>query len=232
MYNQWNSANVDQLALRKGDGCVLYSGPEGRVVRDDHLVMSDIADGPALAALLRRLGLENGGLFCIPQGASDEAARAFGLKKGVPCTQWVYGGSEPPQVPQGDVRPITEEYIPLCAAHYHPEDDEAAYLRSRMETGQLWGLFEDGQLAAFIGVHHEGSMGILEVLPEYRRRGLAMALEGWLIRWHLERGWTPYCHVYENNPASHALQKKLGLTPAPDPVVWCWRPHEDGEADQ
>ena len=119
-------------------------------------------------------------------------ARAFGLKKGVPCTQWVYGGSQPPRVPQGDVRPITEEYIPLCAAHYHPEDDEAAYLRSRMEAGQLWGLFEDGQLAAFIGVHH----------------------------------------VYEDNPASHALQKKLGLTPAPDPVVWCWRPHEDGEADQ
>ena len=24
MYNQWNSANVDQLVLRKGDGCVLY----------------------------------------------------------------------------------------------------------------------------------------------------------------------------------------------------------------
>ena len=49
MYNQWNSANVDQLVLRKGDGCVLYSGPEGRVVRNDHLVMSDIADGPARA---------------------------------------------------------------------------------------------------------------------------------------------------------------------------------------
>ena len=86
MYNQWNSANVDQLVLRKGDGCVLYRGPEGSVVRDDHLVMSDIADGEALVDILRRLGLENGGLFCIPQGASDEAARAFGLKKGVPCT--------------------------------------------------------------------------------------------------------------------------------------------------
>ena len=229
MYNQWNSANVDQLVLRKGDGCVLYSGPEGRVVRDDHLVMSDIADGPALAALLRRLGLENGGLFCVPQGASDEVARAFGLKKGVPCTQWVYGESQPPRVPAAEVRPITEEYLPLCAAHYHPEDGEAAYLRSRMEAGQLWGLFEDGQLAAFIGVHHEGSMGILEVLPEYRRRGLAMALEGWLIRWHLERGWTPFCHVYEDNPASHALQKKLGLTPAPEQVVWLHRPHGEDE---
>ena len=126
MHNKWNSANVDQVLLRKGEEHLLYRGPEGSVVRNDHLVMSDIADGPALAALLRRLGLENGGLFCVPQGASDEVARAFGLKKGVPCTQWVYGESQPPRVPAAEVRPITEEYLPLCAAHYHPEDDEAA----------------------------------------------------------------------------------------------------------
>lgn len=68
MYNQWNSANVDQLVLRKGDGCVLYSGPEGRVVRDDHLVMSDIADGPALAALLRAWGWKTGGFSASPRG--------------------------------------------------------------------------------------------------------------------------------------------------------------------
>lgn len=230
MYNQWNSANVDQLALRKGDGCVLYSGPEGRVVRDGAgVVISDITDGGALAEILRRRGLERAGLFCLLGPAVEAVAGAFGLKKGVPCTQWVYGGSEPPRVPAAEVRPITEEYLPLCAARYHPEDDQASYLRERMEAGRLWGLFEGGQLAAFIGMHHEGSMGILEVLPEYRRRGLAMALEGWLIRWHLERGWTPFCHVYEDNPASHALQKKLGLTPAPEQVVWLHRPHGEDE---
>lgn len=85
MHNQWNSANVDQVLLRKGEEHLLYRGPEGSVVRNDHLVMSDIADGPALAALLRRLGLENGGLFCVPQGASDEVARAFGLKRASPA---------------------------------------------------------------------------------------------------------------------------------------------------
>ena len=111
MHNKWNSANVDQVLLRKGEEHLLYRGPEGSVVRNDHLVMSDIADGPALAALLRRLGLENGGLFCVPQGASDEVARAFSLKKGVPCTQWVYGESQPPRVPAAEVRPITEEYL-------------------------------------------------------------------------------------------------------------------------
>lgn len=68
MYNQWNSANVDQVLLRKGEEHLLYRGPEGSVVRNDHLVMSDIADGPALAALLRRLGLETGGFSASPRG--------------------------------------------------------------------------------------------------------------------------------------------------------------------
>ena len=62
MYNQWNSANVDQLALRKGDGCVLYSGPEGSVVRNDHLVMSDIADASAPPGAGKR------GAFLHPPG--------------------------------------------------------------------------------------------------------------------------------------------------------------------
>ena len=56
MYNQWNSANVDQVLLRKGEEHLLYRGPEGSVVRNDHLVMSDIADGPALGGRRRPPG--------------------------------------------------------------------------------------------------------------------------------------------------------------------------------
>ena len=46
MHNKWNSANVDQVLLRKGEEHLLYRGPEGSVVRNDHLVMSDIASAP------------------------------------------------------------------------------------------------------------------------------------------------------------------------------------------
>lgn len=67
MHNKWNSANVDQVLLRKGEEHLLYRGPEGSVVRNDHLVMSDIADGPALAALLRR-GAGKRGAFLHPPG--------------------------------------------------------------------------------------------------------------------------------------------------------------------
>ena len=64
MHNKWNSANVDQVLLRKGEEHLLYRGPEGSVVRNDHLVMSDIADAPALAAL----GAGKRGAFLRPPG--------------------------------------------------------------------------------------------------------------------------------------------------------------------
>lgn len=74
MHNKWNSANVDQVLLRKGEEHLLYRGPEGSVVRNDHLVMSDIADGPVWRRFCAA-GAGKRGLFCVPQGASDEVAR-------------------------------------------------------------------------------------------------------------------------------------------------------------
>lgn len=84
----------------------------------------------------------------------------------------------------------------------------------------MWGLFEGNAIAGFIGMHPEGSMGLLEVLPEYRRRGYGYLLEAYLIRLHLQRGWTPYCHVVKGNEASLRLQKKLGFEFAEKPAIW------------
>ena len=84
----------------------------------------------------------------------------------------------------------------------------------------MWGLFEDGKLAGFIGTHSEGSMGILEVFPEHRRKGYGMMLESYLIRWHLERGWTPFGHVIDGNEASVRLQQKAGMEKGDLPAIW------------
>ena len=40
----------------------------------------------------------------------------------------------------------------------------------------FFGAFVDGQLAGFVGEHSEGSMGMLEIFPAYRRRGLGYSL--------------------------------------------------------
>ena len=42
------------------------------------------------------------------------------------------------------------------------------YVAERLAAGAMTGAFLDGVLAGFIGIHEEGSIGMLEVLPAYR----------------------------------------------------------------
>ncbi|MCI5919517.1 MAG: GNAT family N-acetyltransferase [Roseburia sp.] len=84
----------------------------------------------------------------------------------------------------------------------------------------MYGAFLAGKLTGFIGVHEEGSMGMLEVFPEYRGRKIGKALETYLINLQLEQGMTPYGQVVEGNEISTQLQKSLGLCPAKTPVYW------------
>ena len=62
--------------------------------------------------------------------------------------------------------------------------------------------------------------GFLFVEERYRRRGIAVSLESYLINRQVEKGYIPYCHVRTENAASHHLQEKLGLFLAPNPVWW------------
>ncbi|MEG0453655.1 MAG: GNAT family N-acetyltransferase [Coprobacillus sp.] len=94
---------------------------------------------------------------------------------------------------------------------YYKEVDDIEYIQHIVDNQHMWGIFEEEQLAGFIGIHLEGSMGLLEILPNYRRKGYGEALESFLINWYLENDLVPYCQVIEGNEASLKLQKKLGL---------------------
>ena len=222
--------------LKRGLGTLLYEGPEGRLVRPGRAeeplrgpIMTDITDGKTLVEVLRRCGREKHFLFTVH---SEDAARALveelGMSGGEPCTQVVYDRTEPPEgIDTSHIRLLTEEYAPFCAAHYHPEDgDRTAEMCRKLRKGEMWGIFEGDTIAGFIGIHGEGSMGYLEVLPEYRRKGYAMALETFLIGEYLRRGWLPYGHVIKGNEASLAVQRRMGFTAAEAPAIWVWRDDE------
>ncbi|MGI6212693.1 MAG: GNAT family N-acetyltransferase [Anaerovoracaceae bacterium] len=80
---------------------------------------------------------------------------------------------------------------------------------------------QSGRPAGFAGRHAEGSLGLLEVLPEYRRRGLATMLEQYFIRKIRGAGEVPYCYVAEDNEASLALQRKVGMAISDELFYWC-----------
>lgn len=100
--------------------------------------------------------------------------------------------------------------------------NEPEYIRFLLSEGVMHGAFVGEELAGFIGIHAEGCMGLLEVLREYRRRGIGEILEQYMIDWNLERGYVPFCQVFVDNAASWQLQKKLGLTKAPGYFWWVY----------
>ena len=64
---------------------------------------------------------------------------------------------------------------------------------------------------------------MLEVMPEYRKRGYGTILEKQRINQTLSEHRTPYCKVLYGNDASLELQHKLGLKKTSLDTWWVWR---------
>lgn len=154
--------------------------------------MLTLTDSPDLAEALLAVGRYKERMDC---------RQAFYLKKGPPAV---------PLRPGVTLRPLTMEDMPFVLENYHNPGAYESHIRGRIAEGMVAGEV-DGQLAGFAGVHQEGALGMLEVVPAFRRRGLAEALEAAVIGRVLEQGGFPYCHVRLGNTASESLQKKLGL---------------------
>ena len=205
-------------ALRRGLGVIASAAERGVLVSadEDSCGMLSCADLDTALTLLdgRRFPL-----LSIHQAELESPlCRKLGMETWMRCRQAVYLGKEPPAATEEDIRPLTGEHLDFLQANYRHEDSE--YLAWLLERRALFGAFREEKLVGFIGKHAEGSMGLLEVLPAWRRRGVGESLERFLIAREVERGNLPYCHVFTDNQASLALQQKLGLTLAEGSVIW------------
>ena len=204
--------------LMRGSGEVLYAGADGVLLREKESGILFLA-GAEEEDDLRLARQAEGGLLTLHRlESAQKLLGQRGWNTLQDCWQMVHLG-EAPREPEEDLRILGPEYLEQVHAHYHPEED-GEYLRDRLERGLMLGAFVKDRLAGFIGVHTEGSMGMLEVFPDNRRQGLASALERGMIYLQMRRGWQPYCQVIVGNEASVALQKKLGLTMAGGHVCW------------
>ena len=209
-------------ALRRGLGYVAAADERGVLLSVDegYCGMLSCVD---LETSLRLLEGRDFPLLAIHQQEQErELCRALGMETWMHCRQAVYTGDQSPAFESGGIRQLTEEHLDFLVKNYRQEDSE--YLVWLLERKALFGLFREGQLAGFIGKHAEGSMGLLEVLPPFRRQGIARTLESFLIDRELRQGNRPYCQVFWDNEASLALQKKLGFRLAEGFVMWLRKP--------
>lgn len=145
----------------------------------------------------------------------------FPFQESMTCVQAAYTQKHPlPEAPCGaEIRPLDERFLPFLEEHYAHASDEG-YLLGRLRAGVMFGAFLRDRPAGFIGLHEEGSMGMLEVLPEFRRMGIAQALETFLANRLLSEGKMPFAQIVEGNSASLQLHKKLRFSMSESTLCW------------
>jgi tRNA (guanine37-N1)-methyltransferase len=150
--------------------------------------------------------------------------REHGFQTVMECYHAVYPSSEriPYTLPEGaEIRKLDARYVDFVHAHYHMVDD-VDYIRERIEE-DMFGVFFGEEIVGFAGTYDERSMGMLEILPEYRRLGLATALEAHLINHLISLGRVAFCQVAVYNDASIKLQQKMGLEISDRVIYWLAR---------
>ena len=153
-------------------------------------------------------------------GGKQAAAvkEAMDLEETCACWQAAYLRGVPLPV-QADVRPLHMAHFQQVLDGYSLFHDPQ-YVEDRLKAGVIFGAFVDGRLAGFVGEHHEGSMGMLEVFPAYRGRGLGLALESFQINRFLSQGRVPFDQVIVGNDKSLNLQRKVGMSISRDTMSW------------
>ncbi len=222
-------------SLSRGRGEILYTniwaGGENMALYDhDSGICMLTAEDPKEGELMAGILPEGGELAVISQPFLEEILGKRGYRPILRCRQALYTQRNPLPVRHKDIRRLSMDSLEYVCGHYCPDQGpekadcepgvDREYIRQRITAGAMYGIFLEGKLAGFGGIHREGSFGMLYVEEDSRRIGAGASLEAYVINRMLEKGWTPYCHIFEDNQASLRLQEKLGLYFASKTFLW------------
>ncbi|PKK39453.1 hypothetical protein ABB02_01302 [Clostridiaceae bacterium JG1575] len=209
-----------EVALAREGVMVLAGSPMFQVHLEDPEAL------PEVVALLRRKMPEND--FCFVRAHESFYAKDLADALGFPHLKAYYNALYPADLPVPQtlrpglsIAPLSMEHFAFIRATYHTVDDDE-YIRERLEEGML-GAFLEGELVGFVGTHEEGSIGLLEVLPPYRRMGIASALNGAMVTKLRALGRRTYGTIEATNETSLIAHRTMGVQIAKDPVYWLFR---------
>lgn len=213
-----------ERVLRRGSGEIIADRDDALFIRDRISKAYFLACENAESGieLLERYITQDCNLLTVSDySAGITAFERFGFSEKLECYQVAYFGNKPALSTELTVRTADEHDLEMLMENYQlisPEELQSIVRRK----GILLGYNHD-RLIGFIGEHLEGSMGILYVFPEYRRRGFGAALQSHLIVKTMEKGYIPFGQVEKENLSSLSLQKKIGMTQSDHLIVWMWR---------
>ncbi len=213
--------NIDiTQQIRRYDARIIYAEDDGVLVKNDWMFYLSTDSFDVTERLIPLMGEKF--LFTAHNDYEVEAVvRRFpDIGKINVCYNAVYAGECIDDVIPFDVRCLDESYLCFVKDTYKTFGDDE-YILGRLEAGDLFGAFdENGNIMGFCGYHDDGLLGMLEVLPEYRRKGVATGLMTYLINNDIRRGYIPYSQIHITNESSKQLHRKMGFTLSRTPIFW------------
>lgn len=168
-----------------------------------------------------------GGVTCVlgTKELARDVCRTLRLERRELCSLLVFVGQDGherlPVDNSRDIRVLGPGYAETILRHYsHPDYLAPGELERMLGSRRVLGGFEDGRLVGFIGEHEDGSLGLLEVFPESRRRGWGSALVATKANRQLAAGFTPWAQVWPGNEASLSLMASLGFVECATGQMW------------
>jgi GNAT superfamily N-acetyltransferase len=209
-------------AIHRDTADILYAGTDGVLIKEQksNAYMISVKNFEKGQELINRISKCN--LIVAHQKyIVDYILNKFGLTEKIECVQVVYMGKVKIYVGKElEMRQLRENQIEVILEHYDKLSDNE--IKELLKNGNLFGAYKDETLIGFVGNHLEGSMGLLEVFPEYRRSGYGTILESYIVNKTLEKGLVPFGQVEIDNERSIALQNKLGFTISEDRLYWMY----------
>lgn len=218
--------NIDMIeSIRRGQAEIIAASQDGVLLRDTlgntHMLSADSRKAAkALLGPSRSMEL----MVAHQDFTIGLLEEEYGMAKELLYYQVAYLDAHMPTMPSSPASFAWMEEADADFVHRHySHGAEISYVQKRLAAKAILGAYVDGERAGFIGTHPEGSIGMLEVLPDFRRMGIAQALETQMICRMLERGHTPFAQIVTDNLPSMNLQLKLGYTACADAICWMHR---------
>ncbi len=171
---------ADMLQCRNAGGLVLYETETALLLqgRISKILYSAAADNQAGKEIVEHLPKQFGILVAHDTYTDPWLKSMRKLESELECVHCVYVEDVPPAValPEGFVinRLDASHTQKIIALYRHSMESLAneQYIGECLQDG-MYGAFYKGELCGFIGVHEQESIGILEVHPKWRRKGLS-----------------------------------------------------------
>lgn len=207
-------------SIRRGTAQIISDSEHGMLLLDRssnvHMVSADSWEyGKVLLDLIE----DYYQLVVCQENLADYAEEKFGLHEIFKCKKVAYFKKEKVEF-ESDLRIVRPDadHLAQVKENYHtiPESE----IDEINQRGNLFCAFYGDDFVGFSGNHLDGSIGLLEIFPDYQRKGFGEQLERFMINYVIDKGDTPYGEIVIGNQASARLQQKLGFEISDETITW------------